>query len=53
MALRKDHRLHPLLVVLLYQLELVDYGDDLCELEGADLLEESQVFSVYLGVVEV
>ena len=53
MALRIAHRLHPELVVLLYQLQLVDYRDGLGELEGSDLLQESQVLGVYLGVVEV
>lgn len=53
MALGEHHGLHPLFVVLLDELQFVDYGDDLCELEGSYLFEVGEVLGIYLRVVEV
>lgn len=53
MTLGEHHGLHPLFVVLLDELQFVDYGDDLCELEGSYLFEVGEVLGIYLRVVEV
>lgn len=53
MALGEHHGLHPLFMVLLDELQFVDYCDDLCELEGSYLFEVGEVLGIYLRVVEV